>query len=110
MPGQKGAETQVLIEVDPTEEGVTESTIPPKTAPETVSPEETDSIVPKQTPTVGVTEATTVEEDSVESQAETTETDRNGVKGESGTTGNLLGRLLRFCMRKQRLNSKPIKN
>lgn len=109
MPGQRGAETQVLIEVDPTREGVAESIVPPKTkaAPETVSPEDTDGIVPEQTPSVGVAEVTTVEEANVESQAEATGTESNGVKvpaEESGATGNLLGRLLRFCMRKRRLN------
>lgn len=110
MTGQKGAETQVLIEVDTTDEGVTESTIPPKTTPETVSPEDMGSIVPKETPTVGVTEVTTVGEDSVEA----TEMDRKVTEslpaGESGPTGNLLARLLRFCMRKPLLSSTTIKN
>lgn len=110
MPGQKGAETQVVIEVNPTGEGVAESTVPPKSkaAPETVSTEDTGSIVPEQTASVGVAEVTAVEEANVESQAEVTGAGRNGVKGlpveESRATGNLLGRLLRFCMRKQRLN------
>lgn len=111
MPGQKGAETQVLIEVDPTEEGVTVSTVPPKSAPVTVSPEDTDGTEPKQTPAVGVTEVTTVDEAGVEGQAETSDAEKNGVKGlpagESGATGNLSGRLLRFCMRERRLNSRP---
>lgn len=110
MPGQKSAEAQILNEVDPTGEGVTESTVPPKTtaAPETMSPEDTGSIVPEQTASAGEAEVTTVEEADVESQAEATGAETNGVKGlpaeESEAIGNLLGRLLRSCMRKQRLN------
>lgn len=110
MPGQKSAEAQLLSEVHPTGEGFAESTVPPKTtaAPETMSPEDTGSIVPEQTPSAGDAEVTTVEEANVESQAEATGTETNGVKGlpaeESGATGNLLGRLLRSCMRKPRLN------
>lgn len=116
MTGSTVPETEVLIEVKPTVEGVPESTVPPKTkaAPETVSVEDTASIIPEQTLDVGVTEVTTVEEANVESQAEAAGPDRNGVKGlpagESGVTGNLLGRLLRFCMRKRRLNPSLVQN
>lgn len=94
VPGQKGAETQVLIGVDSAEEGVAESTVPPKTktAPETMSPEDSGSIVPEQTASVGMAEVATVEEANIESQAETTVAERN-IKGlpseESGATGNL---------------------
>lgn len=111
-------ETEVLTEVEPTVEGVPESTVPPKTkaAPETASVEDAGSITPDQTPDVGVTEVTTVDEADVESQAEAARPERRGgeVKGlpagENGATGNLLGRLLRFCMRKRRLNPRPVQN
>lgn len=92
MPGQKGAETQVLIEVDSAGEGVPESTVPPKfkAEPETISPEDSGSIVPEQSPSVGVAEVATLEEANVESHAEVTEAERN-VKGlpseESRATG-----------------------
>lgn len=109
-------ETEVLIEVDPTSEGDPESTVPPKTkaAPETVSVDGTHSSIPEQTLDVGVAEVTTVEEPNAEGQAEAPGPERNGPKGlptgESRSTGNVLGRRLRFCMRKRRLNPGPVQN
>lgn len=93
VPHQKGAETEVLIEVDPTTEAVPESTVPPKTkaSPETVSPKGTGGTVPEPTLVVGVSEVTTVEA-NIESQAEAIRPERTRDKdlpeGENGATGN----------------------
>lgn len=85
VPEQKGAEAEVLFEVDSTKPLKT------KAVPETVAAKSTESFTPEETLAVGVPEVAP-EEASIQSQPEAGP-DRVGVKGlptgETGSTGKL---------------------